>query len=216
MFGKKKRIDNLYIEAKEYAEDKLAIVEARNQEPKFSIDFSDAQSKSDIQFSEEPYWEKSEERSQQKDSSSHREVRYSLRRSVFDELLLSDEVIGSISDKINATVKSTFVDCLLLYIDANHLKDSYVYKSAGIDRRLYSKMVSDRNYKPSKDTCIALCFALKLHEYDFKELLSKAGYTLSDSIKRDQVIEYFLKNRIYDVACINGVLEKMGFKPLNK
>ena len=209
MFGKKKKINNLYPKAKEYADIKIAEAEERaRQMARRSMVVPEEPDDQGPRFSMEPPGK------DDKDAFDGN-VRYSVRRSVFDDLFLSDEIIGAISDKINAAAKSTFIDCLLLYIDANHLKDSAVYKAAGIDRRLYSKMVSDRNYKPSKDTCIALCFALKLHEFDFKTLLAKAGYTFSDSIKRVLVIEYFLKNRIYDVACINGVLEKMGYKPLN-
>lgn len=79
----------------------------------------------------------------------------------------------------------TFVDTLLEHIDKNHLRDSQVYKAAGIDRRLFSKIVSDRTYKPARDTCIALCFGLRLNIADASELLERAGYTLSHSSKRD-------------------------------
>ena len=46
----------------------------------------------------------------------------------------------------------TFVDKLLEHISKRHMRDSDVYRAAQVDRRLFSKIVSDREYKPAKDT----------------------------------------------------------------
>ena len=46
----------------------------------------------------------------------------------------------------------SFVDKMLDYINIKHMRDSDVYKAAQVDRRLFSKIVSDRTYKPAKDT----------------------------------------------------------------
>lgn len=82
----------------------------------------------------------------------------------------------------------SFVDKMLEHINKKQLRDSVVYKAAQIDRRLYSKIVSDRTYKPAKDTCIALCLAMKLTLPEANDLLSRAGYTLSHSSKRDVIL----------------------------
>ena len=110
----------------------------------------------------------------------------------------------------------TFVDKLLEHISKSHMKDSDVYKAAQIDRRLFSKIVSDREYKPSKDTCIALALALKLSYKDAVDLLSRAGYVLSHSSKRDVLIEYFLFEHFYDLNDVNAVLFRLDQKTLGR
>ena len=93
------------------------------------------------------------------------------------------------------------------------MKDADVYKAAQVDRRLFSKIVSDREYKPAKDTCVAFAFALKLTLPEAEDLLSRAGYTLSHSSKRDVVIEYFFKEHIYNLNDVNGVLYQLQQDP---
>jgi len=108
----------------------------------------------------------------------------------------------------------TFVDVLLFYIDKKGLRDPDVYKAAGVDKRLFSKIASNRHYKPSKDTAVALAFALRLSPLQAKDLLSRAGYTLSRSIRRDVIIEFFFDEGIYDLADINDVLYRLGESPV--
>ena len=112
--------------------------------------------------------------------------------------------------------EKTFVDQLSEYIDASSQSNAEIYKAAGIDRRLFSKIQADREYKPSKDTCVSLALALKLEEERAKDLLAKAGYALSRSSKRDLIIEFFFRVRQYDIDTINAVLDKLGEKTLGK
>lgn len=61
---------------------------------------------------------------------------------------------GSLSKKLEFTLNLTFVDMLIRYINKKGWRDTKVYKAAQIDRRLFSKIMSDREYKPSKDTAL--------------------------------------------------------------
>ena len=112
--------------------------------------------------------------------------------------------------------EKTFSEQLFEYIDASGRDNAEIYKAAGIDRRLFSKIQSDREYKPSKDTCISLALALNLEEEKAKSLLSKAGFALSRSSKRDLIIEFFFRYCQYDMDTVNGVLERLGEKTLGK
>ena len=56
-----------------------------------------------------------------------------------------------------------FTEQLFAFIDRTGKQDSEIYKKALIDRRLFSKIRSNKNYIPAKKTVIALCLALELN-----------------------------------------------------
>ena len=62
-----------------------------------------------------------------------------------------------------------FQTMLFKMIDERNLKDSDVYNKVHIDRRLFSKIRSDKNYHPSKETIILLAMALDLRENELEE-----------------------------------------------
>ena len=112
--------------------------------------------------------------------------------------------------------EKTFSQKLQEYIQDSGMDNVDVYKAAGIDRRLFSKIQNDSEYQPSKDTCIMLALALKLEEEKAKDLLSSAGFSLSKSSKRDLILEYFFRIHEFDIDIVNGVLEKLGSRTLGK
>ena len=117
---------------------------------------------------------------------------------------------------LDMAVKQSFVEKVIDIIHRQGVRDSAVYKAAQIDRRLFSKIMSDKNYKPAKDTAIAIALALRLSLAEATDLLERAGYTLSHSNKRDVVIEYFFRERIYNLSKINTVLEMLRFKLIGR
>ena len=117
---------------------------------------------------------------------------------------------------LEKTTNKTFVDTLIVHINRKGMRDSEVYKAAQIDRRLFSKIMSDREYKPAKDTAIALAVALKLTLEETNDLLSRAGYTFSHSNKKDIIIEYFFRERIYKLDDINQVLFNLDQKIIGR
>ena len=103
-------------------------------------------------------------------------------------------------------MEETFSDRLIHLIDQKGLKDPDVYKKANIDRKLFSKIKNNKNYKPSKATCIAFAIALELNLDETRDLIGKAGYALTHSSKFDIIIEYFILEGNYNSFEINEVL----------
>jgi len=100
----------------------------------------------------------------------------------------------------------TFSEMLLRLVDLSGMRDAEVYQKAGQSRQLFSKIRTQRNYQPSKNTVLSFAIALELNMDQTMDLLKSAGYTLSDGIEMDLAIRFFIENGIYDLFQIKITL----------
>ncbi|MDD4368159.1 MAG: macro domain-containing protein [Oscillospiraceae bacterium] len=99
-----------------------------------------------------------------------------------------------------------FSETLLQLIDRTGKTDAEIYKKANVDRKLFSKIRNNPNYKPSKTTALAFAFALELDVNETRDFIRRAGFALSHSSKFDVIVEYFLVHQNYNVFELNEVL----------
>ena len=111
-------------------------------------------------------------------------------------------------EEMLATAGDTFCGKLFALIREKNQDDVEVYKRANLDRKHFSKIRSNVNYKPTKKTALALAIALRLDLDETKDLLSRAELALSPSNKGDLIVSYFITHKKYDIWEINSVLFK--------
>lgn len=125
------------------------------------------------------------------------------------------KVLCRLDDIVNQPGE-TFSQMLLRLISEKGLTDVETYKRANIDRKLFSKIKSNKDYHPGKPTAIAFAIALQLTLDETRDLLSRAGYAMSCCSKSDVIIEYFIQSGNYDILEINAALFHYGQAPLGK
>ncbi|WP_404451349.1 hypothetical protein LG329_13535 [Virgibacillus necropolis] len=139
---------------------------------------------------------------------------------VYNEPMYSEsKVLKEVSENeldefIKNNRKPEFKQVLFNYIDEKGLSDPEIYNKAWIDRKHFSKIRSNQNYRPGKNTIIALALSLELNKKETVKLLSSAGYSFSDSDTSDLVIQFCFEKKIYDIYDVNEALDYFSLEPL--
>lgn len=120
---------------------------------------------------------------------------------VYSKREIDDALAHLISNK-----DESFQQKLFGIIDSRGLTDPEVYKKANIDRKLFSKIRSNVDYKPTKKTAVAFAIALGLNLDETTDLLRSAGLSLSPSNSFDIIIRYCIEHRITNIHEINCIL----------
>ena len=119
-----------------------------------------------------------------------------------------------IESQTNDKIRSmSFIEYVYFIMNNKDLKASDVYNSVDIDRRTWSKIISNK-IKPSLEMAVKIAIGLKLSNEECKILLKKLNYTLSRSSEFALIIRYCLENKIYDLIKINEMLYSKGQKIL--
>ena len=115
-----------------------------------------------------------------------------------------DAFIRSSKDKLN------FQNTLMQLIADRKLDNVTVYKKACIDKKFFSKIISNKDYVPKKHTVMALGLALELPLEEYESFLASAGYAFMPSSKFDLIIKYCVMNQIYNLINVDVILDDHG------
>ena len=108
------------------------------------------------------------------------------------------------------SVEETFTQRLLRFMKEKNMDSPEVYTEACIDRKHFSKILSNIHYQPNKNTAVRLALALKLSPEETDAFLNAAGFALSRSKITDLVISYCISHNQRTVWQVNGILEDYG------
>ena len=115
-----------------------------------------------------------------------------------------DAFIRSSKDKLN------FQNTLMHLIADRKVDNSVIYKKACIDKKFFSKIISNKDYVPKKRTVMALGLALELPLKEYESFLASAGYAFMPSSKFDLIIKYCVMNHIYNLINVDVILDDHG------
>ena len=117
---------------------------------------------------------------------------------------------GKTLEEIIGEAGKTFQQKLFELIDQSGMDDVTVYKRANINRKLFPRIRSRADYRPTKKTALAFAIALKLDFPAMQDLLSRAEIAFSPSSPFDLIVAYFVTHGNYNIFEINAALFKYG------
>lgn len=116
---------------------------------------------------------------------------------------------GSVKDAAGI-VAPGFRDKLFGYVELSGRKWSSVYRRAGVGKAVASKIKTNPNYNPSKQTALAFAVSLGLSLYQTEDLLQSFGASFSPASISDNIVKYCILHGIYSIDKINDALDENG------
>lgn len=131
-------------------------------------------------------------------------IRYS-QRTIGSEKASAAKAPPTLEDALKKRDES-FAQMLFRCIDASGMTDPECYHKANIDKKLFSKIRSKADYKPSKATVLAFAVALEMDREQTALLLKRAGFAFNGADTFDIIVDYFISRKNYSIHEINLVL----------
>ena len=103
-----------------------------------------------------------------------------------------------------------FQNTLQQLIADRNVDNATIYKKAGIDKKFFSKIISNKDYVPKKHTVMALGLALELPLVEYEAFLASAGYAFMPSSRFDMIIKYCVINEIFNLLTVDVILDDHG------
>ena len=108
----------------------------------------------------------------------------------------------------------SFSSLLSEFVNKKYKKDADFYKDIEMSRQLFSKIINNPDYQPTRETVMKCCIGLRLGERDAQLLMTAAGYSFSSALDLDLIIKMCIAKRCYEKMKIDQLLVKNNVKPL--
>ena len=126
--------------------------------------------------------------------------------------------IGSIPEsalrKMEDELTKKFSELLCRFMKEKGFRGRELADLSGLTEQHISKMKNNIDYKPSRDSVLAIAVAMRLTLDECDELMMSAGYRLSSADMRDKIIGYFLEAGQYGVVDLNITLYEKNLPPI--
>ena len=100
----------------------------------------------------------------------------------------------------------SFVEMVDWWIEKKDMKMKDFYLRSNLNRAMLSNLRCHPGKLPKKTNAIACAIGLGLTFEQAEDLIGRAGFSFSKYVKSDVIVEYFIKNGLYDIFRINEEL----------
>lgn len=99
-----------------------------------------------------------------------------------------------------------WMETIFWWMEKKGLTENEVIQRANVERGFFDRVKAQVGFEPKKLTVIAFAIALELSLSEAKDLLKKAGFTLSFINKFDLIVQYFFEYGVHDIYVANLAL----------
>ncbi len=100
----------------------------------------------------------------------------------------------------------SFIEMVDWWLNEKNIRMKDFYIHSNLNRAMLSNLRCHPSQTPKKTNAIACAIGLELNLAETTDLLDRAGFSLSKYVKTDVIVEYFIKNGIFDIFKINEEL----------
>jgi hypothetical protein len=164
---------------------------------------------------DEKYWIETIARLVRRDYRPEQEASDANAKGILEE---DDDLLPQFAYKHISKIKLekgfTFSELLFKLMDAGKFKEVELYQHIGVSKSVFSKIRTDDDYQPDKDTVFKFAIGLQLNLENGIEFLASAGFNFKVSSHRDLVIRHCLSLRKYKLMMVDDLLIQFNEKPL--
>ena len=100
------------------------------------------------------------------------------------------------------------------WMDQKGMPIGEFYSRANILKATFSRLRTNSQIVPKKNTALACAIGLKLDYDQTQDLLKRAGMILTGYYETDVIVEYFIRKKDYDIDVINSELASKNLPTL--